>query len=330
MAVLQPSGRFTRWLRSLALVLGVLAFAGIGWTSPPPAKKPVPHRPAKGPKKPARTVKKPGTKLLHPKLGRTIRRVARKHNSSRPVAFTALSPVKGSEHYVQEGALPEPLEGATCPDDMANVDDRFCIDVYEASLVDAKSGQPWSAFEAVPETAEVKAVSAPGVFPVGYISGGTAEKACRNAGKRLCSPTEWRKACYGPDDVMFGYGPRREERRCNDHGKSPMMHYYPQVEQSWALVGAQEMNDPRLNQLEGTLMKTGENPGCTNGYGVFDMVGNLHEWTSEPSGTFQGGYYLDTHINGDGCSYRTTAHGFGYHDYSTGFRCCGDPTGDDE
>ena len=36
------------------------------------------------------------------------------------------------------------------------------------------------------------------------------------------------------------------------------------------------------------------------------MVGNLHEWTNDPNGTFQGGYYLDTHKNGDGCTYRTS------------------------
>jgi hypothetical protein len=52
------------------------------------------------------------------------------------------------------------------------------------------------------------------------------------------------------------------------------------------------------------------------------MVGNLHEWTAASSGTFRGGYYLDTKINGEGCDYRTTAHDARYHDYSTGFRCC--------
>ena len=30
-------------------------------------------------------------------------------------------------------------------------------------------------------------------------------------------------------------------------------------------------------------------------------------------------------MNGDGCTYRTAAHEFTYHDYSTGFRCCADP-----
>jgi formylglycine-generating enzyme required for sulfatase activity len=86
-----------------------------------------------------------------------------------------------------------------------------------------------------------------------------------------------------------------------------------------------KMNDPRLNQLEGGLARTGSHPSCTNEYGVYDMVGNLHEWTSDPEGTFQGGYYLDTALNGEGCSYRTTAHDFDYHDYSTGFRCCASP-----
>jgi formylglycine-generating enzyme required for sulfatase activity len=85
------------------------------------------------------------------------------------------------------------------------------------------------------------------------------------------------------------------------------------------------MNDPRLNQTPRTLAKTGEFARCTNGSGVFDMVGNLHEWVMSPHPTFRGGYYLDTHLNGDGCAYRTTAHAAAYHDYSTGFRCCAEP-----
>jgi formylglycine-generating enzyme required for sulfatase activity len=55
------------------------------------------------------------------------------------------------------------------------------------------------------------------------------------------------------------------------------------------------------------------------------MVGNLHEWTADPNGTFQGGYWLDTSLHGDGCAYRTIAHPFDYRDYSIGFRCCADP-----
>jgi hypothetical protein len=90
-----------------------------------------------------------------------------------------------------------------------------------------------------------------------------------------------------------------------------------------------QLNDPRLGQVEGTLAKTGEHPDCANGFGVVDMVGNIHEWVAtDPNaahGTFAGGYYLDTSLNGDGCGYKTQAHAHDYHDYSTGFRCCADP-----
>jgi formylglycine-generating enzyme required for sulfatase activity len=84
------------------------------------------------------------------------------------------------------------------------------------------------------------------------------------------------------------------------------------------------MNDPRLDELPDTVAASGAFPRCTNGYGAVDMVGNLHEWVADPAGTFLGGYFMDTLQNGPGCEYRTRAHGFTYHDYSTGFRCCSD------
>jgi formylglycine-generating enzyme required for sulfatase activity len=90
-----------------------------------------------------------------------------------------------------------------------------------------------------------------------------------------------------------------------------------------------KLNDPKLGQVDGALARTGEHDQCV-AFGVYDMVGNLHEWIApDPSsdsehGTFAGGYYLDTTLNGDGCNYRTTAHAHDYHDYSTGFRCCAD------
>jgi sulfatase-modifying factor enzyme 1 len=235
---------------------------------------------------------------------------------------------RGGTFRVIEGSLRAPVEGAVCPPEMANVDNRFCVDRWEGSLVEVLpdgAEQAWPPYGPLDEGHHLRAVSRANVYPQAYISGAQAAEACASAGKRLCAPVEWRKACVGPQDRKFGYGNERVAGRCNDRGQSPMMRLYPQVARSWKLIGMTEMNDPRLNQLDGTLAPTGAHDECTNGYGVYDMVGNLHEWTSDPNGTFQGGYYLDTHLNGDGCSYRTVAHEFTYHDYSTGFRCCADP-----
>jgi formylglycine-generating enzyme len=256
---------------------------------------------------------------------------------SREAARTTRASIQRREHpgrprratySVTEGQLLEPVSGAACPPEMASVDNRFCIDRWEGSLVEVLedgSESPWPPFLAVESGRAMRAVSRPQVYPQGYISGAQAASACAAAGKRLCAPVEWRAACVGPEQKKFGYGSERVAGRCNDEGRSPMMRYYPNFMSPWAAVGMKEMNDPRLNQLEGTLAPTGAHEACTNGYGVYDMVGNLHEWTSDPHGTFQGGYYLDTHRNGDGCMYRTVAHDFVYHDYSTGFRCCEDP-----
>lgn len=71
-----------------------------------------------------------------------------------------------------------------------------------------------------------------------------------------------------------------------------------------------------------SLLPTGTKTGCVTPEGVFDMVGNLHEWTAAAHPSFRGGFYVDTTQNGHGCDYVTSAHHAGYWDYSTGFRCC--------
>jgi sulfatase modifying factor 1 len=86
------------------------------------------------------------------------------------------------------------------------------------------------------------------------------------------------------------------------------------------------MNDPRLHELSDSVTRAGAFAGCASDYGVYDMVGNLHEWVADPAGRFAGGFFMDTFQNGEGCEYRTVAHPSDYHDYSTGFRCCADPS----
>ncbi|MBI4703307.1 MAG: SUMF1/EgtB/PvdO family nonheme iron enzyme, partial [Deltaproteobacteria bacterium] len=219
------------------------------------------------------------------------------------------------------------------PPEMAPVGE-VCVDRWEASLVEALPGgeeRPWSPFRIVPGAADapglrLRAVSRAGVLPQGYVSGREAAAACSAAGKRLCTAREWEMACRGPRQTTFPYGATRIPKACNDDGRK--LHPVAEASERLGLPAGrmwyEGLQSPLINQLRSTLRRTGERAGCTNDFGTYDMVGNLHEWIDDPSGTFRGGYYLDTSRNGDGCDYATSAHSFGYHDYSTGFRCCMD------
>jgi len=206
----------------------------------------------------------------------------------------------------------------SCPDDMVFIHHgarSFCIDRYEAHLVDADPTR-------VPEPWELVAASAPGVLPQGYISAEMAEDACDTVGKRLCTSREWTRACTGPDDTSYPYGDDYEAGACNEgRERHPVVELFGRAT-NWL---REQMNDPRLNLLPDGLALAGEYADCVTPEGVHDLHGNLHEWVADRSGTFRGGYYVDAERNGDGCSYRTDAHPTDYHDYSTGFRCCADP-----
>ena len=219
-----------------------------------------------------------------------------------------------------------PPPDTRCPSEMVEVDRRVCVDAYEATVVEldeAGAETPHPAHAQVTGL-RVRAVSRPDVLPQAYISQTEARAACVEAGKRLCSDDEWKLACGGAAEQPYPYGATREDGACNDTASvSPLNHYYDASRVGGSAYTWQNMNDPRLNQLAGGLAKTGSFARCRGPLAIYDMVGNLHEWTETPS-TFRGGYYLDTQLHGPGCRYQTTAHMPTYHDYSTGFRCCKD------
>lgn len=256
---------------------------------------------------------------------------------------------------VLEGERPAgvlaPSLGGRCPPDMVDVVGRFCIDRYEASLVDVRASRPISpyfapksgdarrAFDAflgttprsapalpelpgweLLESFDPKAESRVAVVPNGYVSGVLARAACENAGKRLCTRAEWVSACRGERDRRFPYGEVYEPGACNVSREA-----HP-AQVLWGNASTNHL-DPRLNLVAGTtgplLRRTGETERCRSEWGpdaVFDMVGNLDEWVDEPSGAFLGGFYSRATTNG--CEARVTEHPPTYFDYSTGVRCC--------
>jgi len=244
-----------------------------------------------------------------------------------------------------------------CPSEMARVRD-FCIDRYEASVVDRATGSALSPYyppdprlsrtlhrlwqversgvgdlaaqnlplPPLPELQregrfDPRAVSRPGVVPQGYLSYSLAGRACKNAGKRLCSEDEWVTACKGSRSSKFPYGEQFVLGVCNVY-----RYYHP----AFILHGNSSVGhtDPRLNLIleRGTdpvLRLTGATKDCTSNWGtdrIYDMVGNLDEWVDDPEGTFLGGFYARS--TREGCDSSVSSHPRDYYDYSLGVRCC--------
>ena len=217
---------------------------------------------------------------------------------------------------------------AGCPVEMAQIG-ALCVDKWEAYVVEVADGgaRPHSPYQPV-DGITVRAASAAGVVPQGYISQVQAQAACALAGKRLCSATEFALACRGPNAAnWYPYGGESDVPGwCNEGKGSSVARFFGSDPTKWTYA---DFNAPIDNQWDGGLAPTGSYPHCVSPAGVWDCVGNLHEWGSDPPdinghGRFRGGFYGDAQLNGPGCLYVTSAHAPTYHDYSTGFRCCAD------
>jgi formylglycine-generating enzyme len=210
---------------------------------------------------------------------------------------------------------------AACPEEMALIDDRFCIDRWEAITLELDGGahSPYHFLRAK----QVVAASRPGVVPQAYISADQADAACKRAGKRLCQTQQWLDACMGMKRPKreFPYGHKEIKEACNTHRRiHPSSRVHPERRHD-----SVSLNDPRLNQISDTVATTGSFEQCVTPEGVHDLHGNLLEWTRGSQPLLMGGHYIDGKKHGPGCTYVTDGHGADYHDFTTGFRCCKKP-----
>ncbi len=203
-----------------------------------------------------------------------------------------------------------------CPEGMVAVGRQFCIDRYEASKPDATATSQGADSS--------RAVSAKGVLPWRVYANnslsealGIARAACVASGKRLCTPSEWTRACRGPDDHEYSYGDEYEAATCNGIDAFCPGTPYPHCRA--ANSGSTNFH----------LVPTGTFSGCTNAYGVYDINGNLWEFTDTATPTARGGAF--------NCSDSEVLHkcgalpegGSGQHignwgPSAIGFRCCSD------
>lgn len=158
----------------------------------------------------------------------------------------------------------------------------FCIDIFEASRSDATATSAGAD--------ETAATSRPGVLPWGGVPFDAASAACTAAGKRLCSAFEWQKACAGPSNLLYPYSSTYDGSACNGSNVPPI-------------------DAPAA---------TGTFEECVGDYGIFDLSGNLFEWTSDNN--VRGGAY-DSPRQSMNCSSRADqTEGDDLPQF--GFRCC--------
>jgi hypothetical protein len=165
-----------------------------------------------------------------------------------------------------------------CPSDMVTVaGGKFCIDRFE-----------WP--------------NRRGALPQTNVSWHEANAACAAAGKRLCTASEWSRACRNDDNrkpaagVSYPYGFEFDERRCNT-------------------VGNQRGRN--------ALAPAGALADCAGALGIHDMSGNAAEWVA--SGDAQraqafGGFY-QSEPEHSGCESNATLEKGRRYVY-VGFRCC--------
>jgi hypothetical protein len=118
-------------------------------------------------------------------------------------------------------------KNSLCPDNMAKVD-NFCIDLYE-----------------FPNDV--------GYYPFVNKTWFQAQADCGRRNKRLCTSSEWEKACRGTESYRYPYGNTYNHQNCRTEAK------------------------------EVAMVATHKN--CISPFGVYDMVGNVWEWTTSEDGS---------------------------------------------
>jgi len=167
---------------------------------------------------------------------------------------------------------------------------------YEASRPTATASDQGSGSDA-------RACSRPNAMPWSRVTYEQARQACRRAGMTLCGDLEWTEACNGQGTTyIYPYGDTYNGSTCNGEDAG-----------------------------NGSAVATGSMGGCrSSGYSIYDLSGNLREWTSETiaytdSGKaiygVRGGSYRDL-SGGLRCDFKSSGLVEDAFSANVGFRCC--------
>jgi hypothetical protein len=159
-----------------------------------------------------------------------------------------------------------------------------------------------------------------GQYPLIYVSFREAVEKCEELGKRVCDEAEWTFACEGEEAQPYPYGYVRDAQACV-------------VDQTWRAYNETAMR-PRDGAAAMAEMDrlwqgvaSGSRPRCRSAFGVYDLTGNVDEWTrsvreGERPSILKGGYWGPVRTR---CRPSTRSHDENHAFYQQSFRCCADP-----
>lgn len=158
-----------------------------------------------------------------------------------------------------------------------------------------------------------------GENPIILVSWHEANALCQGQKKRLCTENEWTFACEGEEAQPYPYGYVRDADACLVDKR------WRQWDGAWVSQGrgsdAAKLELDRLWQA----VPSGSRPRCKSPFGVYDMTGNIDEWTRSSYGgqpaILKGGYWGPVRTR---CRPSTRIHGATHVFYQQGLRCCSD------
>ena len=158
-------------------------------------------------------------------------------------ASTADIPV---EQLLKVGDRPLAMNGL-CPPDMASIDDKFCVDKYEASLVEI---MPDGDERAWPYYQPSRRPHGPRRQREGRLSAGlhqreAGHRSVRRARASALQAAGWKTACKGPEPKKFGYGERAHAGHLQRQRQEPGRHLLPGGVADGKAWTWDKMNDPQ-------------------------------------------------------------------------------------
>lgn len=158
-----------------------------------------------------------------------------------------------------------------------------------------------------------------GAAPWIMVTWNEAKKLCELNEKRLCTEKEWTFACEGEEALPYPYGYTRNINKCN-------------IDKPWKLYSSLQLVSRGTEKCGNELARlwqgdtSGKYSECVSPFGVYDMTGNIDEWTiSSRHGKYpsilKGGYWGPVRNR---CRPSTRNHAPNHAFYQQGFRCCAD------